>query len=204
MQFSVTQSIKAFAELGFIEAGYRHIHLDDCWAGPRNSSGYLTAEADHFPNGMKPLVDLAHSYNLSFGLYTCTGTYTCVGNRPGSYGHFDKDADVFAEWNLDWVKSDNCFTTGLDPKTEYTNFSHYLNASGRAIAFNMCEWGLNEPWTWGPAVAQSWRMSGDHTATWDSTKSIIQASAAIPAANTGTPYAWNDMVSCACKVSACR
>jgi alpha-galactosidase len=27
--------------------------VDDCWAGPRNATGYLTPEADHFPNGMK-------------------------------------------------------------------------------------------------------------------------------------------------------
>ncbi len=86
-----------------------------------------------------------------------------------------------------------CFTTGLDPQTIYTNFSFWLNATGRPINFNMCEWGVDTPWVWGPKVAQSWRMSGDHTATWESTKSIIQQSAAIPAENTGTPYAWNDM-----------
>lgn len=43
-------------------------------------------------------------------------------------------------------------------------------------------------------MVQSWRMAGDHTATWDSTKSTIAASAAIPAQFTGRPYGWNDMV----------
>ena len=57
----------------------------------------------------------------------------------------------------------------------------------------MCEWGVEDPWTWGDAVAQSWRMAGDHTGNWDSTKSVIRSSAAIPAANTGVPYGWNDM-----------
>ena len=57
----------------------------------------------------------------------------------------------------------------------------------------MCEWGVEDPWTWGDAVAQSWRMAGDHTGNWDSTKSVIRSSAAIAAANTGVPYGWNDM-----------
>merc|ERR1719262_2068129 len=57
----------------------------------------------------------------------------------------------------------------------------------------MCEWGKDAPWKWGDALAQSWRMGGDHTGRWDSTKDIIRQSAAIPAENTGRPYGWNDM-----------
>ena len=48
-----------------------------------------------------------------------------------------------------------------------------LNESGRHIAFNMCEWGKENPWEWGDACAQSWRATGDHTGTWSSTKGII-------------------------------
>ena len=40
---------------------------------------------------------------------------------------------------------------------------------------------LRPQWEWGFDCAQSWRMSGDHTGTWSSTKSQIQKSAAIPA-----------------------
>lgn len=61
-------------------------------------------EADHFPDGMKPVVDYVHSKGLSFGLYTCSGFTTCVGGRQGSFGHWQQDADVFAEWGVDWVK----------------------------------------------------------------------------------------------------
>jgi alpha-galactosidase len=41
-------------------------------------------ELDHFPNGMAEVVDYVHSKGLMFGLYTCAGTKTCVGGRPGS------------------------------------------------------------------------------------------------------------------------
>ena len=103
-EFSVKASADAFIEVGLYAAGYRHFHLDDCWAGGRNATGYLYPELDHFPNGMKPVVDYVHSKNLSFGLYTCAGTFTCVGLRPGSKDHWDKDAAVWAEWGVDWVK----------------------------------------------------------------------------------------------------
>ena len=59
---------------------------------------------DHFPNGMAPVVDYVHSKGLNFGLYTSAGSHTCVGGRPGSKDHWTKDADVFAEWGVDWVK----------------------------------------------------------------------------------------------------
>lgn len=101
-EFTVKKSIDAFVSLGLAQAGYKHVHLDDCWAGPRNATGFITPEPDHFPNGMKTVVDYAHSKGLSFGLYTCAGTETCVGNRPGSKDHWSQDAQVYAEWGVDW------------------------------------------------------------------------------------------------------
>jgi len=193
-------SVKASAdalvsgEVGLYDAGYRHFHLDDCWADKeRNASGFLQAERDHFPNGMKPVVDYVHSKGLSFGLYTCAGTHTCVGGRPGSKDHWTQDANVFAEWGVDWVKMDWCYTKGMKPAETYTEMSKALNASGRHIHFNMCEWGKDEPWKWGPAVAQSWRATGDHIGTWDSAKTIIHQRTQIPEHEGGAVFAWNDM-----------
>jgi alpha-galactosidase len=57
----------------------------------------------------------------------------------------------------------------------------------------MCEWGDMDPWLWGNQFAQSWRATGDHTATWASTAEIIIASALIPANSSGRPYGWNDL-----------
>lgn len=88
---------------------------------------------------------------------------------------------------------DWCNSKPQDPKTTYPKMSKALNASGRAIHFNMCEWGLENPWEWGFDCAQSWRMGGDHTGTWASTKSVIQNVMKIPAQYTGKPYGWNDM-----------
>lgn len=196
-EVSVKASIDAFMsdEVGLYKAGYRHFHLDDCWADKeRNASGFLQAERDHFPNGMKPVVDYAHSKGLTFGLYTCAGTYTCVGKRPGSKDHWTEDAQVFAEWEVDVVKMDWCNTHGMTPEETYPKMSQALNATGRHIHFNMCEWGRDDPWKWGPAIAQSWRATGDHVGSWSSTKSIIEQRTEIQKADDGgSPFAWNDM-----------
>ena len=42
----------------------------------------------------------------------------------------------------------------MDIKKSYQSMSAALNATGRDIHFNMCEWGKEAPWTWGDAVAQ--------------------------------------------------
>ena len=199
-EFSVKAASDAFVSLGFKQAGYTGFHLDDCWANlDRNATGYLQGQLDHFPNGMKPVVDHVHSNGMDFGLYTCAGSHTCVGGRPGSGGatpHWQQDADVFAEWGVDWVKQDNCNTNNMgQPEDYYTKMSQALNATGRPICFAMCEWGVDKPWKWGNAIAQSWRMHDDHTGVWKSTKEIIAASAEVmqDPSNSGVPFGWNDM-----------
>ena len=89
---------------------------------------------------------------------------------------------------MDW-----CNSAPQDPRKTYPIMGKALNTSGRHIHFNMCEWGKENPWEWGDSCAQSWRMSGDHTGTWPSTKGQIKGSAAIPAKYSGKPYGWNDM-----------
>ena len=42
-EFSVKAAADAFVEVGLYDAGYRHFHLDDCWAGGRNATGFLCA-----------------------------------------------------------------------------------------------------------------------------------------------------------------
>ena len=37
---------------------------------------------------------------------TSGGIYACNGHLPGSMGHWEQDAAVFAEWRLDMVKMD--------------------------------------------------------------------------------------------------
>jgi alpha-galactosidase len=71
---------------------------DDCWsATTRDAQGNLQPDAKQFPSGLKSLADYIHSKGLYFGLYTCVGTETCHGGRPGSYGHYEQ---VVAAWYM--------------------------------------------------------------------------------------------------------
>ena len=154
-EFSVKAAADAFIEVGLYDAGYRHFHLDDCWAATeRNASGFLMPEADHFPNGMKPVVDYVKSKGLVFGLYTCGGPKTCVGNREGSQGHWVEDAQVFAEWGVEWVKMDWCY--GNDILGSYGNMSKALNATG----FPIVSYSPNNPIGKGKRVRNTTVFSG--------------------------------------------
>eukprot|EP01052_Picozoa_sp_SAG31_P051198 SAG31_NODE_12045_length_974_cov_1.456000_1_plen_179_part_01 len=92
---SIMAAADAMVATGLVAAGYRAFHLDDCWQGSRNASGHLLPEADHFPDGMRPVVDYVKSRGMLFGLYTDRGNLSCVRTRPGSQGHFEQDAATF-------------------------------------------------------------------------------------------------------------
>jgi len=181
---------------GLSKLGYQYINLDDCWADTTDTQGNIQADVSRFPSGMKALVDKIHGLGLKFGLYTCAGTYTCSpGGRnhqiPGSFGHYQQDANTFASWGVDFVKMDWCNTNGLTPKVQYPQFTEALNATGRPIFFEMCEWGVQQPWQWATPVANQWRTSGDHHDQWSSTLSVINNQAGLSKyASTG---AWNYM-----------
>ena len=42
------------------------------------------------------------------GIYADVGTSTCAG-YPGSLGHYDTDAQTFADWGVDLLKFDGCY-----------------------------------------------------------------------------------------------
>jgi hypothetical protein len=48
-----------------------------------------------------------------------------------------------------------------------------LLATKRPIFYSLCEWGDDNPATWGAAVANSWRTTGDISDSWDSMTSRI-------------------------------
>lgn len=50
-----------------------------------------------------------HSKGLLFGIYESVGTKSCEG-YAGIKGHEQIDAQTFAEWGVDYVKLDGCYT----------------------------------------------------------------------------------------------
>lgn len=147
-------------ELGLVEAGYIYLNLDDGWHGERDEQGFIQVDPEKFPSGMKALADYVHSKGMKLGIYSDAGWKTC-GGCAGSYGHEFQDAYTYAQWGVDYLKYDWCFTENINPKGAYKLMSEALKATGRQIWFSMCEWGTAKPWEWAADIAQSWRTTGD-------------------------------------------
>src|SRR4051794_39585205 len=163
---TVRETADAIAASGMRDAGYQYVVIDDCWHGPRDASGFITADPQKFPSGIKTLADYVHSKGLKFGIYSDAGRLTC-GGRPGSQGHEYQDALTYAKWGVDYLKYDWCNTDKLSAPGQYTTMRDALATAGRPIVFSLCEWGNNKPWDWAGDVGHLWRTTGDITNCFD-------------------------------------
>lgn len=56
-----------------------------------------------------------HSKGLKLGIYEDFGNYTCQ-RYPGSKGHLKVDSQSFADWDVDYLKLDGCYSTPAEMK----------------------------------------------------------------------------------------
>ncbi|AOZ94796.1 alpha-galactosidase [Paenibacillus crassostreae] len=178
---------------GYKDAGYEYIVIDDCWSlKDRDDDGKLVADPIKFPNGMKALADYIHSKGLKFGMYSCVGTHTCAG-YPGSFEHEFQDAELLAEWGVDFLKYDYCFKPRhISGELLYKRMSLALKNCGRDILFSACNWGEDNVYQWiRESGAHMYRSTGDIQDSWDSIKSLT-LSQLDKASFTGS-YCHNDM-----------
>ncbi|KAG8807266.1 hypothetical protein FRC17_004548, partial [Serendipita sp. 399] len=73
----------------------------------------------------------------------------------------------------------------------YRQMGTALAAQSNPIQFAICNWGNAQVWTWGATVGQSWRMSGDSSASWGYITQIISSN--VNYLNYVNFYAHNDM-----------
>lgn len=231
-QAKILQAANAMVDLGFKDAGYEYVVLDDCWSemdGRDAVTSRIKPNMTKFPDGMNGTAAHVHDLGLKWGMYSSAGTMTC-GHYPGSLGYEMIDAQTFAEWGVDYLKYDNCFPppewiddcfacngdpsfdsigkvngscTKDTPPTPYYSWNNTsphcayefpvdgvnytakytalkfkimeaaLHAQNRTILFSLCEWGVDEPWTWANATGNSWRMSNDINDSWERILQIL-------------------------------
>ncbi|NUP39311.1 MAG: alpha-galactosidase [Streptomyces sp.] len=186
----IKSTAQAMHTNGMQAAGYTYVNIDDCWlTHSRDSSGHLVPDPAKFPDGIKGTADYVHSLGLKLGIYEDAGTATCAG-YPGSLGHETTDAQSFASWGVDYLKYDNCNNSGVAGQTRYTAMRDALAATGRPILFSLCNWGQENVWTWGAGVGNSWRTTGDISASFSSMLSIFHSNVGL--ASYAGPGHWND------------
>lgn len=156
----IREMANAMVNSGMKDAGYEYIVIDDCWHGERDSLGFIHPHPEHFPSGMKALIDYIHSKGLKFGIYSCAGSETCAG-KPGSRGYEFQDAITYAQWGVDYLKYDWCNTENLNSIGAYTTMRDALYAAKRPVVYSICEWGDTKPWEWGAEIGHLWRTTGD-------------------------------------------
>jgi alpha-galactosidase len=197
----VEQTALAMHNDGLQAAGYQYVNIDDCWmASSRDASGSLVANPAKFPDRIAAVASYVHSLGLKLGIYEDAGTATCAG-YPGSYGHEQQDANLFASWGVDYVKYDWCnvpFSAFPGESHQqvaqalYTRMRDALAATGRPIVFSMCNgWDSSvHPWTWAAPVANLWRTTTDIQPNFSSMLSNFHTNVAL--ASSAGPGAWND------------
>ncbi len=201
----VRAAAEQIVSTGMKDAGYIYVNVDDTWQGERDAQGVLHPNA-RFPD-MKALGDYIHSKGLKFGIYSGPGEKTC-GGYIASLGHEDQDAKMYASWGVDYLKYDLCSAQEVmramhiahpeDPDAEwkfmiaaYKKMGDALRATGRPIVYSLCQYGLYEPWKWGPGVgAQLWRTTDDIDDTWGRMIVIAQSQANLW--KYAGPGHWND------------
>ncbi len=164
----IKETADAIVVSGMKDAGYTYVNIDDCWQVSRDSLGFIQADPQRFPSGIKALADYIHSKGLKLGVYSDAGWTTCAG-RPGTRGHEFQDAKSYAAWGVDYLKFDWCATDNLNAHGAYQTMAAALRQAGRPIVFSLCEWGSNKAWEWAKDIGHLWRTTGDIGAVFEGT-----------------------------------
>jgi hypothetical protein len=179
--------------LGLRDKNYSFVNLDGGWEGGRYPNGSIYENATRFPSGMRALAEYVHARGLLFGAYTDRGPSTCDG-RTGSRGREALDAQTFAGWGADFLKSDSC---GGDMShrgavAQYQTMAAAIAATGRAMFYSLCGWLSWYPIAATPAyrVGDSWRIGPD-ALSWPNV--LYNIDAAVSATTFAGLGAWPDV-----------
>lgn len=196
----IREQADAMISSGMYDAGYRYINVDDGYFGGRDANGVLFCDSTKFPSGMDALAEYIHSKGLKAGIYSDAGANTCAsmwdddskGIGVGLYGFEKQDLTQYlVDWNYDFIKIDWCGgqKLQLDEESAYMNIIDIVRAIKPETVFNICRWQF--PGEWAIEESDSWRVSGDIAANFNSILHIIDLNAPLSKYSSAGHY--NDM-----------
>lgn len=191
----VLANAQAMARSGLIDHGYTYVNIDDAWQGKRGGEFHAIQGNEKFPD-MKGLADAVHALGLKIGIYSTpwvqsyagyiggsaenpAGTFTKETgpkkpNRKvlpwaiGKYSFAANDARQWGAWGIDYLKYDWNPIEAPESKEMYDA----LRASGRDIVYSLSNNASPAQLIHSIAAvsqyANSWRITGDIKARWDS------------------------------------
>jgi alpha-galactosidase len=83
------------------------------------------------------------------------------------------------------------YAPSTSPSLHYANMTKALAKLDRQILFQICEWGIDFPALWAPALGNSWRIANDITPAWGSIARILNQ--AVPQTSFAGPGHWPDL-----------
>lgn len=143
---------------GWQAAGYRYINIDAGWAARnRLPDGSITWDPLKFPSGLPNLIAECHQMGFRVGIYTEPNELVEGGASAGSLGHFEQDAQSFADWGVDYIKFDPRSPPGS--QTHIQDFAAAVALTGRPMFLHSyLQTGFGE---WVPEYLNSFRKGLD-------------------------------------------
>ncbi|PYH42979.1 alpha-galactosidase D [Aspergillus saccharolyticus JOP 1030-1] len=183
----VRTNAQALVELGLDKLGYRYVTTDCGWSvADRLPDGSLTWNATLFPQGFPALGEYLHELGLLFGVYGDAGILLC-GSPPNNTGNLYDNCYSDAATNYPDVN----YAPTTSPAPHYATMSRALAALNRTVLFQICDWGVDFPARWAPALGHTWRIGNDILPAWRSIYRIINQAA--PQTDVAGPGQWPDL-----------
>ena len=136
---------------GLAAHGYSYVNVGDTWQGIRNKkTGEVLPNRRRFPD-LKLLGDYLHGQGLKFGLYTSVTEHTCAG-YPGSAGYYERDADAYASWGVDYLEASWCPLATMDDgktpdrQSAFKQMRAALNKTNRDFVYAINTFGNDVSW----------------------------------------------------------
>lgn len=171
---NLTETAQGLVDKGLKAVGFNTIVIDDAWGvGTNGDPSTLNYNSSKFPQGMKTFVDGVNAKGIKVGIYSDAAGKTCGQYQPGSIGYEKQHMAMFDGWGIDFLKYDFCF--GSNAFKSYKAMGDVIaevnetrKTNGEVpFVFNACEWGTNQPWTWGAEAGSSmWRATQDAREDW--------------------------------------
>ena len=86
---------------------------------------------------------------------------------------------------------DASYTPDVSPEPHYVTMSEAVISTDRPIVFQICEWGIDFPSAWAPALGNTWRIANDIIPAYRTIPRILNQ--AVPQTSYAAPGQWLDL-----------